>query len=76
MMGKTWAIVDLLERFQLGAVLSARQVADNYRVTVRTAERWLAECAENADVEAFPDPASQRPTRLLWRRTASFRRAP
>ena len=63
-MTKTWALVDLVRRFQSGGELTTAQAADNYRVSRREAQRWFAECVEHGIAEKV----RQRGVReLVWR---------
>ena len=63
-MTKAWSLVDLVLRFQHGVELTPRQAADNYRVPLRTAQRWLAECAEHGVAEKFRQRGVRTP---VWR---------
>lgn len=61
----TWNIIDLLERFDRGATLSTRQVADSYGVHIRTAQRWINEIDEHRGLECVSPAMSWQPA--LWR---------
>lgn len=42
-MNKAWAFVDIVDRFERGAVLRTWDIANCYEVDMRTAQRWLRE---------------------------------
>jgi len=42
---QTECTIKLLRRFQAGALLTAKQVANQYGVNIRTAQRWLSDMA-------------------------------
>ena len=43
---QTECMIELLRRFAAGALLTAKQVANQYGVNIRTAQRWLSDMAQ------------------------------
>ena len=61
---RTWAIVAIVRRLELGATITTRQLAADYLVTQRTAQRWMVEIERYLDVQRVPEPFSNT---ILWR---------
>lgn len=65
-MSGVWAIVDLIDRLDGGAVVTSRQTADRYRVSKRTAERWLVGIEEHRALERLPSHGNGTMWRKAW----------
>ena len=61
---KTRDMMDLVKRLEAGAHLTVEQVARDYGVNRRTAQRWFSEAADYVDLDYVVAPFSRK--KRIW----------
>ena len=63
---KTADMMDLVKLLDAGAHLTVEQVARDYGVSRRTAQRWLSESADYVNLDYVIEPFSPGPGKRTW----------